>query len=64
MYSCFLKSIIQIPCFNEEKTLLETINDLPKKIEGINKIEYLVTDYVSTDQMIDVVIKYGVDHYD
>ena len=29
------KLIIQIPCFNEEKTLPLTINNLPQKIEGI-----------------------------
>ena len=35
-----MKLIIQIPCYNEEKTLKETYNDLPKYIEGIDEIEY------------------------
>ena len=32
-----MKLIIQIPCFNEEKTLSSTINDLPLEVEGFNE---------------------------
>ncbi|MEI9959631.1 MAG: glycosyltransferase [Limisphaerales bacterium] len=45
-----MKLVIQIPCFNEEKTLPETLRDLPKSIPGIDKIEILVVDDGSTDQ--------------
>jgi len=34
-----VKLIIQIPCLNEEKTLPETLKDLPKHIDGIDVIE-------------------------
>ena len=36
-----MKLIIQIPCYNEEKSLPITLNALPKKIEGIDEIEVL-----------------------
>lgn len=57
-----MKLLIQIPCFNEEKTLPLTFNDLPKKIKGISKIEYLVIDDGSSDKTIDVAKKLGVHH--
>ena len=37
-----MKLIIQIPCFNEAETLEVTLNDLPKHIDGIDEIEYLI----------------------
>ncbi len=33
-----MKLIIQIPCYNEEEKLEETIKELPEKIEGIDII--------------------------
>ena len=57
-----MKLIIQIPCFNEEKVLRQTLEDLPKKIPGIKKIEYLIIDDGSTDKTIDVAKKFGVKH--
>ena len=37
-----MKLIIQIPCYNEAETLEIALNALPKKIEGIDTIEYLI----------------------
>ena len=37
-----MKLIIQIPCYNEAETLEIALNALPKKIDGIDKIEYLI----------------------
>ena len=34
-----MKLIIQIPCYNEEENLAKTIEELPKEIKGIDKIE-------------------------
>lgn len=34
-----MKLIIQIPCYNEADTLEIVLNELPKKIEGIDKID-------------------------
>lgn len=56
------KLIIQIPCFNEEHTLPETIADLPDKIEGIDTIETLIIDDGSTDRTIEVAKELGVNH--
>lgn len=57
-----MKLIIQIPCFNEEKTLPITVSDLPNKIEGIDKIQYLVIDDGSTDRTVQVAKECGVHH--
>jgi len=57
-----LKLIIQIPCFNEEHTLPETVNDLPAEIEGIDKIEVLIIDDGSTDRTVEVAKELNVDH--
>lgn len=57
-----MKLIIQMPCFNEEKTLPATLADLPKKIDGISEIEYLVIDDGSTDNTVKVARSHGVHH--
>ena len=57
-----MKLIIQIPCYNEEKTLKQTIADLPKKIDGIDTIEYLIVDDGSTDKTVEVAKELGVHH--
>ncbi len=57
-----MKLIVQIPCLNEEKTLPETINDIPRTIEGIDAVEILVIDDGSTDRTVDVARELGVDH--
>jgi len=57
-----VKLIIQIPCFNEEHTLPQTIGDLPVKIEGVDIIETLIIDDGSTDRTIEVAKELGVNH--
>ncbi|UCF90810.1 MAG: glycosyltransferase family 2 protein [Desulfobacterales bacterium] len=56
------KLIIQIPCYNEEKTLPLTLNDLPRRIPGVAAIETLIIDDGSTDETVEVARKAGVDH--
>ena len=56
------KLIIQIPCYNEEQTLAAALADLPREIEGIDKIEWLVIDDGSTDDTVNVAKRNGVDH--
>lgn len=56
------KLIIQIPCFNEEKTLPITLQALPKAINGVDKVEWLIIDDGSTDKTVDVALANGVDH--
>ncbi len=57
-----MKLIIQIPCFNEEKTLEDTINDLPKTVLGFDCVEVLVIDDGSTDKTFEKAKELGVEH--
>lgn len=57
-----MKLIIQIPCLNEEETLPNTLADLPRQIEGIDCIEYLVIDDGSTDKTVEVAKAHGAHH--
>jgi len=57
-----MKLIIQIPCYNEEKTLEQTFKGLPKQIEGIDIIEYLIINDGSSDKTVDVAKSLGVHH--
>lgn len=57
-----MKLIIQIPCYNEEATLPQVIADLPRQIEGIDTIEYLVIDDGSTDGTVSSARRLGVHH--
>lgn len=57
-----MKLVIQIPCFNEEKTLPETLADLPKQIPGIDVIEVQIIDDGSTDKTREVAESLGVKH--
>ena len=57
-----MKLIIQIPCLNEAETLGVALNDLPKHIEGIDKIEVLIIDDGSRDDTAEVARRWGVDY--
>jgi glycosyltransferase involved in cell wall biosynthesis len=57
-----MKLIVQIPCFNEEATLPATLADLPREVEGMDSVEWLVIDDGSTDRTVDVAREHGVDH--
>jgi len=58
-----MKLVVIIPCLNEEKTLPDVLKTIPKKIEGINKIETVIIDDGSTDRTVKVAKKYGVRHF-
>lgn len=57
-----MKLIIQIPCYNEEKSLPITLKELPRKVKGFNKVEWLIINDGSTDKTVEVAKKHGVDH--
>jgi glycosyltransferase involved in cell wall biosynthesis len=56
------KLIVQIPCYNEEETLPQTVRDIPRQILGVDKVEILVIDDGSTDRTLQIARKIGVDH--
>jgi len=57
-----MKLIVQIPAFNEEATIAQTLRDVPKKIDGITAIETLIIDDGSSDKTADAARKAGATH--
>jgi glycosyltransferase involved in cell wall biosynthesis len=57
-----MKLIIQIPCFNEERQLPLTIGRLPREVQGIDQVEWLIIDDGSTDRTVEVARELGVEH--
>jgi glycosyltransferase involved in cell wall biosynthesis len=57
-----MKLIIQIPCWNEELQLPDTLADLPREVPGFDVVEWLVVDDGSTDRTVEVAREQGVDH--
>jgi len=57
-----MKLVIQIPCYNEEAYLEATLRDIPRKIPGIDAIEFVVVDDGSADRTAEVARKAGVQH--
>ncbi len=57
-----MKLIIQIPCYNEAESLASTLAFLPRSLEGIDQVEWLVIDDGSTDGTAQIAKDAGVDH--
>ena len=57
-----MKLIIQIPCYNEAETLHIALNDLPRHIDGIDEIEYLIINDGSSDDTEKVAKEWGVNY--
>ena len=57
-----MKLIIQIPCYNEEKSLPLTLRHLPRELDHITSVEWLIIDDGSTDDTVRVAHENGVDH--
>ncbi len=53
------KLIIQIPCYNEEEYLAETLAGLPRSVSGFDSVETLVIDDGSTDGTAEVARRSG-----
>ncbi len=57
-----MKLIIQIPCYNEAKTLPVTLEALPKEVEGFDEVEVLIINDGSTDNTVEEAQRKGVHH--
>jgi glycosyltransferase involved in cell wall biosynthesis len=56
------KLIIQIPCYNEERTLGITLAALPRQLPGVDQVEWLIINDGSRDRTVEVAKEFGVDH--
>src|SRR5207247_4865794 len=57
-----MKLIVQIPAYNEEATIAQTLRDIPKKLDGVTSIETLVVDDGSSDNTAAVARQAGASH--
>ena len=57
-----MKLFIQIPCFNEEQTLGTTLAALPRQLQGIDEIKWVVIDDGSTDRTAAIAKQHGADY--
>lgn len=57
-----MKLIIQIPCYNESATLSVALAALPRKVQGFDKVEWLIVNDGSTDDTVEMARRCGVDH--
>ena len=57
-----MKLIVQIPAFNEEKTIAQTLRDIPRRVDGFTAVETLVIDDGSSDKTADAARKGGATH--
>jgi glycosyltransferase involved in cell wall biosynthesis len=57
-----MKLIVQIPCYNEEATLRQTVADIPRAIDGVEAVEILIVDDGSSDRTVPLALQIGVDH--
>lgn len=56
-----MKLVVMIPAYNEETTIGEVINNIPREIEGISKVEVLLIEDGSTDSTLEVAKRSGAD---
>jgi glycosyltransferase involved in cell wall biosynthesis len=54
-----VKLVINIPCYNEERTLPLVLRDIPKRIPGVGRIEVQVVDDGSRDRTAAVAREHG-----
>ena len=57
-----MKLVIQVPCFNEAPRIAGVLASLPRDLEGIDDIEFLVVDDGSSDGTSEAALAAGVDH--
>ncbi len=55
-----MKLVIQIPCYNEQDSVLEVLKNLPEKLSAIDNIQVVVLDDGSSDDTSKIALEYGV----
>ncbi len=58
-----MKVFVQVPCLNEESTILSVLRSIPKQIKNVDKIEILIIDDGSSDKTVAIAKKFGVKHF-
>ncbi len=61
MYNHLMKLVIQIPCHNEEDSVLEVLKSIPKNYSGIDEVEIFVIDDASNDKTAKIASDFGVE---
>ncbi len=56
-----MKLVVQIPAYNEQDNILKVLEEIPKKIEGINEIKIVVLDDCSSDNTNKIASDFGVE---
>lgn len=57
-----MKLAIQIPCYNEEETLPQTLDDLPRpeQINGVDEVVVVIIDDGCSDRTVEVAREWGI----
>jgi glycosyltransferase involved in cell wall biosynthesis len=56
-----MRLVVNIPAFNEEKTISEVIKSIPRRIEGFSEVKVFVVDDGSRDRTVEVSKEAGAD---
>lgn len=57
-----MKLIVTIPALNEAPTIGDVIREVPRDIDGVDRVETLAIDDGSTDATVDVALAAGADY--
>lgn len=56
-----MKLVVTIPAYNEENSLKKVIDEIPRKIPGVDQLQILVINDGSTDHTVTIAFQAGVD---
>ena len=57
-----MKLVVQIPALNEEDTVGEVIDAIPRRIDGVDSVAVLLVDDGSADRTVERALAHGADH--